>query len=69
MWSSGDTELERIDGVSSTTISNSLVYTHNYTISQLNTTNDGDEIQCKVVISTDPSVMVEDSITLDVTGE
>ena len=69
VWSSGGTELERMNGVSSTTMDNSLVYTHSYNISQLSTTDDGRVIQCEVVISTSPSVMATDSITLDVIGE
>ena len=68
VWSSGGIELERMN-VSSTTMDNSLVYTHSYTISQLSTTDDGTVIQCEVVINTSPSVMATDSITLDVTGE
>ena len=62
-------ELERMNDVSPTTMDNSLVYTHSYTISQLNTTDDGRVIQCEVVINVSPSVMATDSITLDVTGE
>ena len=69
VWSSGGKELERMNNVSSTTMDNSLVYTHSYTISQLNITDDGRVIQCKVVINTSPSVMATDNITLDVTGE
>ena len=69
VWSSDDTELERTNGLSSTTMDNSLVYTDSYTISQLNTTDDGRVIQCEVVINTSPSVVASDSITLDVTGE
>ena len=69
VWSSDGMELERMNNVSSTIMDNSLVYTHNYTISQLNTTDDGDKIWCEVVIRTSPSVMAIDSITLDVTGE
>ena len=69
VWSSGGTELRRIDNVSSTTMSNSLVYTDNYTISQLNTTDDGRMIQCEVVINVSPPVMASDDITLDVTGK
>ena len=68
VWSSGGMELERMN-VSSTTMDNSLVYTHSYTISQLYTTDDGRVIQCEVVINTSPLVMATDSITLDVTGE
>ena len=69
VWSTGGVELERMNGVSSTTMDNSLVYTHNYTISQLSTTDEGRVIQCEVVINTSPSIMATDSITLDVTGE
>ena len=68
VWSNGGTELQRINDVSSTMISNSLVYTDSYTISQLSTTDDGIVIQCEVVINTSPSVKASDSTTLDVTG-
>ena len=69
MWSSNGTELNRTDGVSSNTLNNSLVYTNSYTISQLNTTDDGRVIQCEVVIDVSPPVMADDNITLDVTGK
>ena len=69
VWSSGGTELERMNGVSSTMMSDSLVYTDSYTISQLSTTDEGRVIQCGVVINASPLVMANDSITLDVTGE
>ena len=69
VWSSGGMELERMNNVSSTTMDNSLVYTHSYTISQLSMTDDGRVIQCKVVINASPSVMATGSITLDITGE
>ena len=68
VWSSGGTELERMNDVSSTTMSNSLVYTDSYTLSQLSTTDEGRVIQCEVVINANPSVMASNSITLDVTG-
>ena len=69
VWSSGGTELERMNNVSSTAMDNSLVYTDSYNISQLNTTDEGRMIQCEVVINASPSVMASDSTTLDVTGE
>ena len=69
VWSSGGTELERMNDVSSTTMGNSLVYTDSYTISQLSTTNDGSVIQCEVVINASPSVMASGSTTLNLTGE
>ena len=56
------------DDVSST-MDDSLFYTDSYTISQLNTTDDGRVIQCEVVINTSPSVMASDDISLDVTGK
>ena len=68
VWSSGGMELKRMNNLPSTTIDNSLVYTHSYTISQLSTTDDGRVIQCEVVINTSPSVMANDSIMLDVMG-
>ena len=69
IWSSNGTQLERTEGVSvSSTTDNSVVYTDTYIISQLNTTDDGREYQCEVVINTSPPVMANDSVTLDVMG-
>ena len=69
VWSSGGTELQRIDDVSSTMMSNSLVYTNSYTISQLSTTDDGRVIQCEGVINVNPKIVANDTIKLDVIGE
>ena len=69
VWSSGGTVLERMNNVSSTTMANSLVYTDYYNILQLNTTDDDRVIQCDGVTNANPSVMANDSITLDVIGE
>ena len=69
VWSSDGIELERMNNVSSTTMSSSLVYTDYYTISQLSTTDDDRVIQCEGVINANASVMASDSITLDVNGE
>ena len=70
VWSNDDgTVLRKTNGVSSTTMDNSLMYTDSYTVSQLSTTDDDRVIQCEVVINASPSVMASDSITLDVTGE
>ena len=69
VWSNNGTELRRINDKTATTMDNSLVYTDSYTISQLNTTDDGRVIQCKVVINASPSVMASDNITLNVTGK
>ena len=69
IWSSDGRELQRMEGVNfSSTTDNSVVYTDTYSISQLNTTDDGREYQCEVVINTSPPVMANDSVTLDVIG-
>ena len=69
IWSSDGTQLERMEAVSvSSTTDDSVMYTDTYNISQLNTTDDGREYQCEVVINTSPSVMANDSVTLDVMG-
>ena len=65
----GGNELQRMNDTTATTINNSLVYTDSYTISQLSTADEGRVIQCEVVINASPSVMANDSITLDVTGK
>ena len=69
VWSSGGTVLQRMNNVSSTMMSNSLVYINSYTISQLSTTDDERVIQCEVVINTSPLVMAGNSISLNVIGK
>ena len=68
-WSRDGTEVKRMEGVSvSSTTGNMVMYTDTYTISQLNTTDDGREYQCEVVINTSPPLMAKSSVTLDVMG-
>ena len=70
VWSNDDdTELQRMNNVSSTTMDNSLVYTDSYTISQLNTSDDGRVIQCEVMINASTLITSTDNITLDVIGK
>ena len=69
VWSSNSTELERMNNVPSTLMDNQLMYEDSYTISQLNTTDEGRVIQCEVVINSGPSVMANNYTMLDVTGE
>ena len=69
VWSSGGMELNRTNNVSSARVGDSLVYTHSYTITQLSMIDEGRVIQCEVVINASPSVMANDTVTLDVTGE
>ena len=69
VWSSNGTIFRRINGVSSSVIDNSLVYTDSYTISQLSTTDDSRVIQCEVVININPPVTAANNVTLNATGE
>ena len=69
VWRSDGTVLRRMDNVSSTTISTSLVYRDSYTISQLSTTDDGRVIQCEANIIEATSMFYPSNITLDVIGK
>ena len=69
VWNSGGTELQRMNNVSSTMMSNSLVYTNSHTISQLSTTDDSRVIQCEVVINANPEIRANDNYILDVNGQ
>ena len=44
------------------------IYMDSYTINQLSTNDDGKVYQCKVLIKSDPQVMVTDNFTLNITG-
>ena len=68
VWSSNGTELKWINGVSSTTMDNSLMYTDSYTFSQLSITNDGRVMQCKGIIQATLPQSTTSTLTLDVTG-
>ena len=52
-----------------TKMDNLLVYTDNYTISQLSTTDEGVVYQCILVIRKSYLVRVTDTVRLNVTGE
>ena len=68
-WSTGNTTLQRTEGVGITsTTSDSAIYKNIYNITQVSTLDDGRVYQCKVIINTNPQLMATDSITLDVTG-
>jgi len=70
VWSSDGVELEKSEGhfVNSTT-HNSVAYFDTYTIPQLSTTNDGQQLQCKVVINRLLPVLASDHAILDVSGK
>jgi len=63
IWSRDGIELQR------TELNITEEINTDYTISQLNTTDDGAEYHCEVVINTSPPVMATGSVTLDVIGE
>ena len=69
VWSSDDTELQRMNNVSSTAMDNSLLFTDSYTISQLSTDDAGRDYWCEVVIHLSPTITNNASVTLDVTGK
>ena len=69
VWSSGGMEFQRVNNVSSTMMSNSLVYTNSYNISLLNTTDDGRLFECQAMINANTLVQSSDNITLDVIGK
>ena len=69
IWRKDGIELDRREGVSvNLATDNSVVYVDTYNISQLNTTDNGREYQCEVVINTSPPVMANDSVRLNVMG-
>ena len=68
VWSRDGVELNRTSNASSAMMDNSLMYTQNYTISQLNTTDNGGEYQCEVVINANRTTMTTGSVMLDVLG-
>ena len=70
VWSIGDFELRRTEGIESSLIKNlSVLYVDSYTIPQLGTVDEGRAYQCGVIINQALPITVNESITLDVTGE
>ena len=69
-WSTGNTTLQRTEGVNITfTESDSVVYKDVYNITQVSTFDDGRVYQCKVIIDVNPQLTATNSTTLDVTGK
>jgi len=70
VWSSDGEEFRKSVGhlISSTT-NNSVIYIDTYTITQLNTTNEGQQIECTVVINGLSTVVTSNTVTLDVFGK
>jgi len=70
VWGRDDgVELMRIEGVTATALSNNLVeYTASYNITVLSTMDDNRTYHCAMIITDDPPVVADSTITLDVTG-
>ena len=70
VWNSNDLELKKIEGVESNLTQDSLVlYMDSYTIPQLGTVDEGRNYQCGIIINQAIPIIINGSITLDVTGE
>jgi len=70
VWISNGSILKRTEGFNYSSTSNTSVsYTDFYTIPQLNTSDEGRNIQCDIIINAASSVTASDSITLNVTGK
>jgi len=70
VWSSDGTEVEKVEGVNiSSLTSTTVLYTRNYIIPQLRTSDDDKAYQCEVVINSNISVTADNNVILDVMGE
>ena len=70
VWSSNGSELKRIEGLNHSSITNnSVIYTDIYTIPQLNTSDEGRNLQCDTFINTVSPLTTTDSVTLNVIGK
>ena len=68
VWTSNNTIIQRTNGAMPIVKSTSQVYTNSYTITQLNTSDDGRTYQCEVVIHSSPLLTATGGIVLDVVG-
>ena len=68
-WSSDDIEVKKTLGVNVSSLTNIfMVYRNLYNVSLLTTAEEGKAYKCKGVINTNPSIITESSIILDVIG-
>ena len=69
VWISDDTELERVEGVTSESSTNNLaVYTDYYIIPQLSITDNNSLYTCEVIINRSPLISASSNFTLYITG-
>ncbi|XP_065907794.1 cell adhesion molecule DSCAM-like isoform X2 [Dysidea avara] len=67
IWSSNGVELKKTEGRNDyLAANNSLIYSDTYTITTLNTANEGQQIQCMVMINRLSPVIISDTLTLNV---
>ena len=69
LWSSNGVDLQRIANASLIAVDSFSVYKSSYTLSQLNTADNGGEYQCTVLINTSPPLMATGSVTLNITSK
>ena len=70
IWSSDGLDLIRTEGINvSSVLTESLLYSNSYTISQLSTADEKRTYFCKVLVITPSSVETTNSVTLNVTGK
>ena len=66
VWSIDDEVQLRERDVSSTTVDNSLVYSHSYTISPLTSMDVNGRVQCEAVINAPDEITASEFVTLNV---
>jgi len=64
IWTTGDTEVRRVEDVQGSLINN---FTDFFIIPILSRSDNDQEYQCKVVINTNPPIIGNDTVVLDVT--
>ena len=70
VWSIDGVELRESEGhFINSTMHNSVAYFDTYTIPQLSTTNDGQQLQCEVIINRLLPVVASDNATLNLSGK
>ena len=70
VWSSNGVELKRTRNATViSTYNNTQLYLDSYYMTLLSTTDDGRELNCKIVIIATPRITTADNVILDVTGK
>jgi len=64
IWTTGDTEVRRVENIQGSLISN---FTDFFTIPVLSRSDNNQEYQCEVVINTNPPIIENDTVVLNVT--